>query len=82
MKFYALEKLHFEGMFQQTLERREEMKHGEETLQKGEFLECLRKKMAASVNGPGDWGQSDHRMPESGGGVGGFVGTSAPSLSE
>lgn len=32
------------------------------------------KKMAASVNGPGDWGQSDHRMPESGGGVGALLG--------
>lgn len=41
------------------------MKHGEETFQEGEFVECLEKKKTANVNGPGDWGQSDHKVPDS-----------------
>lgn len=44
-QFCALEKLHFKGMFQQTLERREETRHGGGIIfQRRKFLKCLRKR--------------------------------------
>lgn len=59
-QFCALEKLHFKGMFQQTLERREETRHGGKIFQRRKFLKCLRKR-AVSGSEPATRGQSDHR---------------------
>lgn len=40
-QFCALEKLHFKGMFQQTLERREETRHGGKNIPEEKIPEVL-----------------------------------------
>lgn len=43
-QFCALEKLHFKGMFQQTLERREETRHGGKNIPEEKIPEVFEEK--------------------------------------